>query len=111
MKITRIAEAKAYDAPGHVDVAAVRLQGLDATPARLCVVGLSHYQPGAIAKMSASAEEKIYVVLDGEITVELADGARHVLARHDSCLIEPGDMREVRNESGKIASLLVLMPA
>jgi quercetin dioxygenase-like cupin family protein len=110
MHVTRIADARPYDAPKHIDVAALRLQGLEATPSGFCSVGLSYYLPGGKAEMSAGPTEKIYVVLDGELVVELGDGQRSVLQAMDSCLIEPGEAREVRNETNATATLLVVMP-
>jgi quercetin dioxygenase-like cupin family protein len=111
MKITRLSEARPYSAPKHVDVASLRLQGLEASPAGFCSVGLSYYLPGGRAEMSAGPQEKIYVVLDGELTIELGGGETAVLGRLDSCLIEAGEAREVRNETNAVATLLVVMPA
>jgi quercetin dioxygenase-like cupin family protein len=110
MRVTRLADAKPYDAPMHSDVTALRLQGLEASPAGFCSVGLSYYRPGAKAAMSAGAQEKIYVVLDGEVAVELADGQKSFLHPMDSCLIEANEAREVRNETDRMATLLVVMP-
>lgn len=111
MKITRLDDAKPYSAPKHSDVASLRLQGLEATPAGFCSVGLSYYLPGGKAEMSAGAQEKIYVVIDGELTLQVAGGETVVLKRLDSCLIEAGESREVRNETNAVATLLVVMPA
>jgi quercetin dioxygenase-like cupin family protein len=108
--LTRLADAKPYTAPLHSGVAALRLQGLEASPAAFGSLGLSYYLPGGRAEMSAGPQEKIYVLLEGELVVELGDGARHVLQPLDSCLIEPGERREVRNESNRVATLLVVMP-
>jgi quercetin dioxygenase-like cupin family protein len=109
--VTRLADAQPYTAPKHVDVSALRLQGLDASPSGFATVGLSYYLPGGKAEMSAGPQEKIYVVLDGELVVELEGGVRHVLQPLDSCLIEAGEAREVRNETNRVATLLVVMPA
>jgi quercetin dioxygenase-like cupin family protein len=110
MRITRLADARPYAAPGHSAVAALRLQGLEASPASFCAVGLSYYLPGGKAEMSAGPQEKVYVVLDGELVVEVGDGARQALAKYDSCLIEPNEAREVRNETNSVATLLVVTP-
>src|SRR5665647_3977431 len=111
MKITRLDDAKPYSAPKHSDVASLRLQGLEATPASFCSVGLSYYLPGGKAEMSAGAQEKVYVVIDGELTLQTAGGETVVLKRLDSCPIEAGESREVRNETNAVATLLVVMPA
>ena len=110
MRITRLADAKPYEAPKHTDVMALRLQGLEATPSGFCSMGLSYYLPGGKAEMSAGPTEKIYLVIDGELTVELGDGEISVLKPMDSCLIAPGEAREVRNETNRTATLLVVMP-
>jgi quercetin dioxygenase-like cupin family protein len=111
MKITRLDDAKPYSAPKHSDVASLRLQGLEATPVGFCSVGLSYYLPGGKALMSAGPQEKVYVLIDGELTIELEGGETAVLRRLDSCLIEAGEAREVRNETNAVATLLVVMPA
>ena len=110
MRVTRLADAKPYSAPKHFDVASLRLQGLEATPAGFGSVGLSYYLPGGRAEMSAGPQEKIYVMIEGELTVTLASGERTVLKPMDSCLIEAGESREVRNETNATATLLVIMP-
>jgi mannose-6-phosphate isomerase-like protein (cupin superfamily) len=43
--------------------------------------------------MDAGPIEKIYVVIAGEVTVELGDGTVEVLGSLDSCLIPPGESR------------------
>lgn len=110
MRVTRLADARPYQAPKHFDVSALRLQGLEATPAGFCSVGLSYYLPGGKAEMSAGPQEKIYVVIDGELVVEIGGGEKTVLKPMDSCLIEAGESREVRNETNRTATLLVVMP-
>ncbi len=60
--------------------------------------------------MDTSPLEKIYVVIDGEITIELGAGTTHVLSKLDSCYIEGGGARAIRNESNLVATMLVVMP-
>jgi quercetin dioxygenase-like cupin family protein len=110
MEITRIGDAKRYDVPGHYDMRAMRLHGFDASDSKFAWAGLSHFLPGGGAEMDASPLEKIYVVLEGEITVELGDGSTHVLGKLDSCFIPGGEARAVRNERNNVATMLVLMP-
>jgi quercetin dioxygenase-like cupin family protein len=54
--------------------------------------------------------EKIYVVLEGSVTIELEGGETHVLSRLDSCFIPGGEAREIRNEGNAVATMLVIMP-
>ena len=110
MDVTRIAEAQAYEAPLHFDVRSLRLQGMEASDTGFAWVGLSHFLPGGGCEMSATPLAKIYVVTQGEITVELADGVTHRLTRNDSCHIPAGEARAVRNDTNEPASMLVVMP-
>lgn len=110
MEITRFNAARRYDAPKHFDMRSLRLQGFDASGAGFAWVGLSHFLPDGGADMDAGPTEKIYVVLDGEITIDLADGGSQTLGPLDSCLIAAGESRAVRNRGNKVASMLVIMP-
>lgn len=110
MDITRFAEARRYDAPKHYDMRSLRLQGFDASDAGFAWTGLSHFLPGGGAEMDASPLEKVYVVLSGEITIELEGGATYVLAPLDSCFIPGGEARAIRNEGNAVATMLVTMP-
>jgi quercetin dioxygenase-like cupin family protein len=110
MEITRFGEAKRYDAPKHFDMRSLRLQGCDASSAGFAWVGLSHFLPGGGAEMDSSPLEKIYVVIEGEITIELADGTKKVLGKLDSCFIPGGEGRAIRNDANSVATMLVAMP-
>lgn len=110
MDVTRFAAAQRYDAPKHFDMRSLRLQGFDASSADFAWVGVSHFLPGGGAEMDAGVLGKIYVVLDGAITIELADGSRHVLGKLDSCFIPAGEARAIRNDANVVASMLVVMP-
>lgn len=110
MEITRFGDAKPYSAPKHHDMRALRLQGFDASSASFAWTGLSHFLPGGGADMDATPLEKIYVVLAGEVTIELGDGRIEHLATFDSCYIPGGEARAVRNESNHVATMLVVMP-
>ncbi len=110
MQITRFEEAKRYDAPKHFDMRSLRLQGLGATAADFAWVGLSYFLPGGGAEMDAGAAAKIYVVLDGAVTLVLGDGDEYVLAKFDSCFIPAGEARAIRNDANVVASMLVVMP-
>lgn len=80
MHVVRFAEAPAYSAPGHHDMQMVRLQGREAGPSSDAWVGVSVIAPGGGTTLSASPQEKMYVVLDGELWIsngetEIALGA------------------------------------
>lgn len=110
MEITRFDEARRYDAPKHFDMRSLRLQGFDASAAKFAWLGMSHFLPGGGAEMDKSPLEKIYVVVDGELTIELDGGDTYVLRRFDSCFIPGGEGRAIRNDSNSVASMLVAMP-
>lgn len=109
MKLTRFAEARPYEAPNHRDMRALRLQGfMDGGPQNF-MVGLSHFLPGGGAGPDSSQLEKVYVVLNGAVTVRTPD-AEVVLGPLDSCCIPAGEVREVKNHGNEVASMLVVMP-
>jgi len=110
MQITRFAAARRYDAPKHFDMRSLRLQGFDVSGSRFAWVGLSHFLPQGGAEMDSGPLEKIYIVLAGELTIELGDGARHILHPLDSCHIPGGELRAIRNNGNSVATMLVVMP-
>ena len=110
MKITRLKDAPRYDAPKHFDMRSLRLQGAEASEAAFAWVGLSYFLPQGGAEMDAGALEKIYVVISGEVTIELGDGTRHVLGPLDSCHIPGGESRSITNDTPAVATMLVMMP-
>ena len=109
MKVNRADKLTSYDAPNHVGMRCLRVQGHGASPAASVWIGLSQMAPGACAALSASPVEKMYVVLSGEVTLRNAR-ERHVLRRHDSCYVYPGEERELRNDTGQEAQVLLVMP-
>jgi quercetin dioxygenase-like cupin family protein len=110
VEVTRFEDAKAYEAPLHHGVTALRLQGFAASGADFAWTGLSHILPGGGADMDAGPLGKIYVVIDGEVTVRLGSGEVTVLRKLDSCFIPAGEPREVCNKSNAMASMIVIMP-
>jgi quercetin dioxygenase-like cupin family protein len=110
MEITRFEDASPYEAPGHFYMRGLRLQGFDVTSSKFAWTGLSHFLPGGGAEMDVSPLEKIYVVIDGEVTITLGSGERQMLSRLDSCFIPGGEERAILNESNHMATMLVIMP-
>ena len=109
MHVTRLADAKPYEAARHFGMTALRLQGHDASPAENFWVGLSHFLPGGGAEMSAAPLERVYVVLSGEVTVTTPEGST-VLRAMDSCHLASGEARSLVNATNLPASMLVIMP-
>ena len=110
MHLVRLPDAQAYTPPKHSGVRAYRLQGGEGSPVKFCSVGISYYEPGGRADMAAGPEEKIYVVLDGEISVTTAARETLVLRQFDSCVIAAEEAREVRNATSSEAIMLVITP-
>ena len=109
MELTRLADATPYEAPKHFDMRGLRLQGFDASGAENFWVGLSNFLPGGGAEMDATPLEKVYVVVDGEVTVTTDEGET-TLGRLDSCRIAPGEARSIENKTNLPALMLVVMP-
>jgi quercetin dioxygenase-like cupin family protein len=109
MQVVRFADTKPYVAPKHFDMSCVRLQGMEASDAKTCWVGLSTFEPGGGAEMDTTPIEKIYVVLSGEMTVTV-DGESATLGPHDSCVLAPNEARSVSNTGNEVATMLVVMP-
>ncbi|MFQ5878735.1 MAG: cupin domain-containing protein [Dehalococcoidia bacterium] len=109
MQVTRIDDAKAYEAPNHFDVRSLRLQGWDASDTSSFWVGVSYFLPDGGTGHEATPFEKVYVVIDGEITV-ITDGGEAVLGPLDSCHIPANEARSIRNRTNKVATMLVIMP-
>lgn len=110
MEVTRFGDASRYDAPNHYDMRGLRLQGFEASSSTFAWTGLSHFLPGGGAEMDVSPLEKIYVVLEGTVTIELEGGESQLLSRLDSCFIPGGEARAIRNEGNDVATMLVVMP-
>lgn len=109
MEVTRIEAAPPYTAPKHFDVRTLRLQGDAVSPAAAFTVGLSVFLPAGGAEMDATPLEKVYVVLEGEVTVTTTDGDVS-LGPLDSCYLAPGEARAIANRTNRAASMLVVMP-
>ena len=106
MHVKRFADAKAYDAPNHRACSSLRLFGAEAGGTSSLIVGLSHFLPGGGAGPDASPPEKVYFVLEGELTV-IVDGKETVLKKHDSCVIEANESREIINRGNEVCTIVV----
>ncbi len=109
MLTRRFADAKPYDAPNHRGVVGLRLQGFEPGGPRNQWVGLSQFLPGGGAGPDSTPFEKVYVVLDGEMTV-IADGVETVLGPLDSCTVAPHEVREIVNRANRFCTMLVIIP-
>ncbi|HEY7386217.1 MAG TPA: cupin domain-containing protein [Beijerinckiaceae bacterium] len=109
MNVVRLDAAPAYEAPGHNLMRMLRLQGREAGASDVLWVGLSHILPGGGTTLDASPLEKMYVVLDGEVTI--SNGTEEVTLRPwDSCRIAPDEPRALSNRTNRPATILLAMP-
>lgn len=109
MHIVRFEAAPGYEAPGHSDMRMLRLQGREAGPSDSLWLGVSHILPGGGTALDASGLEKMYVVLEGEVTI--SNGIETVtLGQWDTCRIAPHEGRQLSNRSNRVATVLLAMP-
>jgi len=109
MHVRRFEDAQAYEAPNHRGVAGLRLQGFEAGGPTNQWVGLSQFLPGGGAGPDSTPFEKVYIVLDGEMTV-IIDGHETTLHPLDSATIAPHEVRTIENRSNHICKMIVVMP-
>ena len=108
MHVTRIDKAQPYSAPEHDKMQMLRLQGKEASDLSSMWVGLSHLSPGGGTSLKASAQEKFYLVLSGEVT--FSDGhSEETLGPMDSCVFLANESRRLENRTGEPASVLLVM--
>ena len=109
MNVVRLDAAPPYEAPGHDHMRMLRLQGREAGASDILWLGLSHILPGGGTTLDASPLEKMYVVLEGEVTI--SNGTEEVTLRPwDSCRIAPDEPRALSNRTNKPATILLAMP-
>jgi len=107
MHVVRFADAPEYSAPGHHEMAMVRLQGREAGPSSELWMGVSVVAPGGGTSLAASPQEKMYVVLDG--TLHFSNGESEVtLGTWDFCRIAGGENRRLTNRTSSAVTLLVM---
>lgn len=107
--VTRFDAAKTYDAKNHFGMSAMRLQGQGVSTLEDYWVGFSTFLPGGGADKGAAPTGKVYVVLEGQITVTTADGDT-TLSKFDSCYLPPNTERSILNKTNHIVQMLVLSP-
>ena len=107
MKKIQLKDVKSYAAPGHFGMTAMRLHGKEETGATKFWVGLSYFLPGGGAEFAAPPGEKVYFVLDGEVTIK-TEKEEIVLRPNDLIYIAPKEGREIINRTNQPASMLVI---
>jgi len=96
--------------PKHFNVVSGRFQGAAETGLTKFWMGMSHYLPGGGVEFSGadSAEDKVYFILEGELTVK-TETEEFVLKQWDSLYIGPHEAREIINNTSRPATMLVVV--
>jgi mannose-6-phosphate isomerase-like protein (cupin superfamily) len=108
MHLKRFQDAAPYEAPNHWGVVGLRLQGFEEGGPANQWVGFSQFLPGGGAGPDSTPFEKVYVVLEGEMTV-IVGNAEAVLGPMDSCTIAPDEVRKIENRSNHVCKMLVVV--
>jgi len=109
MLVKRFADAKPYEAPNHRGVLGLRLQGWEDGGPTNQWLGYSQFLPGGGAGPDSTPFEKLYLVIEGEMTV-IAGGQEVVLSPMDSCTIAAGELREIVNRANHVCKMVVVVP-
>ena len=110
MKKFSLSDAKPYAAAKHFNMTAMRLQGKEETGIQKFWVGMSYFLPGGGAEWAYedNPSEKIYVVLDGEITVK-NNKEEVILKPMDSLYLGPNEGRSILNKTNKTVTMMVVI--
>ena len=110
MKKVRLDQVSPYEAPGHSKMVALKLQGKEETGIEKFWMGLSYFLPGGGAEYAYedSPTEKVYIVLDGEMTVKTKK-EEITLGPMDSVYLAPNEGREIINKTNKPVTMLVVI--
>jgi quercetin dioxygenase-like cupin family protein len=109
MLVKRFQDAKPYDAPNHWGVAGLRLQGFEEGGPQNQWVGYSQILPGGGAGPDATPFEKVYVIIEGQLTITIG-GKETVLSPMDSCTIAPDETRKIENRGNHVCKMIVVIP-
>lgn len=104
-------DLKVYDAPGHFGMTAMRIHGKEETGAEKFWMGLSTFLPGGGAEYAYEDNplEKVYYVLEGEMTVIDKAGKEYVIHKNESISFAPNEGRDLINRSNSPATMLVII--
>ena len=110
MIVRKLSDAKPYEAPNHRKYNSLRMFGAETGGSQALVFGISHFLPGGGAGPDASPPEKIYYVLDGELTV-IVGGKETVAKKGDTVFIAPNENREIVNRGNEVCTIVVAVAA
>lgn len=106
-----LAELSSYNAPGHFGMTAMRIHGKEETGAEKFWMGISTFLPGGGAEWAYDDNplEKVYYVLEGEMTVTDKSGNEYLIRRDESISFSPNEGRGLVNKSNLPARMLVVI--
>lgn len=104
-------ELKPYEAAGHYGCVAMRIHGKEETGATKFWIGVSTFLPGGGANYAYEDNplEKVYYILEGEMTVTDKAGKKYVIHKNESISFPPNEGRTLKNESNLPARMLVII--
>ena len=108
MIVTPSGEGQSYVAALHHGCEAKRVQGGEVSPVTSFLMGISNFAPGGGADWDATNAEKVYLVLEGEITVE-TENETVTLHERDSVFLASNERRRIVNESDASCVLAVVI--
>ena len=110
MKKVELKDVVPYNAPLHFDMKSLKLHGTEETGSKKFWMGMSHFLPGGGAEYAYedSPTEKIYFILDGEITVKTKNET-FTLKKNDSIFIGPNEGRKMINKTNQVCTVLVVI--
>ncbi|HSW58180.1 MAG TPA: cupin domain-containing protein [Dehalococcoidales bacterium] len=110
MKKVALSDVKPYTAAKHNNMTALRLQGKEETGIQKFWMGVSYFLPGGGAEWAYedNPNEKVYLVLDGEITVR-NKSEEVTLKPMDSLYLGPNEGREIINKTNRTVTMLVVI--
>ena len=110
MKKISLSEVKPYAAAKHFNMTAMRIQGKEETGLQKFWVGVSYFLPGGGAEWAYedNPNEKVYIVLEGEITVKNKQ-EEVTLRPMDSLYLGPNEGRSILNKTNKPVTMMVVI--
>lgn len=110
MKKISYSDVKPYvpAAGEHTNMVALKLHGKEETGLDSYWMGLSHFLPTGGAGLDEAPFEKVYFILEGELTIiDVEKDEEITLGKWDSIAIGRGEKRRIKNKTNKVASMLV----
>lgn len=108
MQKRSLSDAKLFDVthPSRIGHTALNLQG-EETGLKEFRVTVSYYMPGGYARWEASPKEKVFLMLEGELTFKTKT-EEVTLRPWDSVSLAANEGREIANNTNRPATMIVV---